>query len=251
MQATQVSILDGSTFVVSDPRGDIDARPDEPAGFFHRDMRHLSRWQLRLDGRVPDVLSGVATASDEAMFFLVEPTGSIYRNPAVALIRRRQVGDGMREQLQLDNHGAEALRCEIVIRFDADFADIFEIKDDLTKAGRRTHRIEPGSGAAHDFVQPTGGRHAVEVHPLERVVGPALNLPGEEVAGEEDDGRSGQGRHDRADLLGTDEEALPEFVHRHTSSTSFPVCSPRRMRSYAVAPSASGTTRSTTGQSRP
>ena len=31
MQARQVSILDGSTFVVSDSTGDIAARPDEPA----------------------------------------------------------------------------------------------------------------------------------------------------------------------------------------------------------------------------
>ena len=25
--------------------------PDEPAGLFYRDMRHLSRWQIRLNGR--------------------------------------------------------------------------------------------------------------------------------------------------------------------------------------------------------
>ena len=30
MQARQVSILEGSTFVVSDPAGEIAARPDEP-----------------------------------------------------------------------------------------------------------------------------------------------------------------------------------------------------------------------------
>ena len=52
-----VKILDGSTFVVSDRRGDIDAGPDEPHGLFHRDTRFLSRWLLTVNGTAPDVLS--------------------------------------------------------------------------------------------------------------------------------------------------------------------------------------------------
>ena len=43
-------------------------------------------------------------------FFLVEPTGTIYRNPAMSLIRRREVADGMREHLELHNHGMRAGR---------------------------------------------------------------------------------------------------------------------------------------------
>ena len=39
-----LSILDGSTFVVSDRRGDIEARADQPHGLFYRDTRFLSRW---------------------------------------------------------------------------------------------------------------------------------------------------------------------------------------------------------------
>jgi N-terminal domain of (some) glycogen debranching enzymes len=38
-----ISIVDGSTFVVNDARGDIDAGPDQPHGLFHRDTRFLSR----------------------------------------------------------------------------------------------------------------------------------------------------------------------------------------------------------------
>jgi len=32
MSDNSISILDGSTFLVSSPNGDIDARPDEPQG---------------------------------------------------------------------------------------------------------------------------------------------------------------------------------------------------------------------------
>jgi glycogen debranching enzyme len=142
VQAKQVSILEGSTFVVSDHVGDIHVRPDEPAGFFYRDMRHLSSWQIRLNGRELDGLAGEAVEYDEALFFLVERTESVYRNSAVALIRRRHVGDGMQEHLQLDNHSVETLHLEISMLFGADFADIFEIKDHLAKVGEFYHYVE-------------------------------------------------------------------------------------------------------------
>jgi glycogen debranching enzyme len=131
----QISILTGSTFVVSDRRGDVINAVGNPNGLFYRDMRHLSRWQLRLNGREPDILSAETLEYDEAVFFLVEPTGTIYRNPAMSLIRRRQVADGIREQLEVHNHGLGHVDVEVSLLFDADFADLFEIKDDLTKTG--------------------------------------------------------------------------------------------------------------------
>ncbi len=142
VQARQVSILEGSTFVVSDRTGDIAARQDEPAGFFYRDMRHLSCWQIRLNGRELDSLGSAAIEYDEALFFLVVPTESVYRNSSVALIRRRHIGNGMQEHLQLDNHSRDTLRLEISMLFAADFADIFEIKDRLAKVGRFHQRVD-------------------------------------------------------------------------------------------------------------
>jgi len=132
----QISILKGSAFVVSDGLGDVTNVLGNPNGLFYRDMRHLSRWQLRLNGRELDVLSAETLEYDEAVFFLVEPTGTIYRNPAMSLIRRRQVADGMREHLELYNHGLSRVEVEISLLFDADFADLFEVKDDLSKTGQ-------------------------------------------------------------------------------------------------------------------
>ncbi|GAA1803734.1 amylo-alpha-1,6-glucosidase [Planosporangium flavigriseum] len=144
MKLPQVSILEGITFVVSDMRGDIAPDPDEPTGLFYRDVRHLSRWQVRLNGNQLDALSGEEVEYDEAVFFLVEPTGTIYRNPTVSLLRRRHVGDGMRETLELTSHSTTPLTLELSILFAADFADIFEIKDRLQKTGRSYRRVGPG-----------------------------------------------------------------------------------------------------------
>jgi glycogen debranching enzyme len=138
----QISILKGSAFVLSDRHGDIVGGPGEPAGLFYRDMRHLSRWQLRLNGRELDVLSAQTLEYDEAVFFLVQPTGTVYRSPTISLVRRRQVANGMREHLELHNHGRCAIEAEITVEFAADFADLFEVKDELTKTGELYRQLE-------------------------------------------------------------------------------------------------------------
>jgi len=136
VKARQVTILDGSTFVVSDVQGDIDARPDQPQGFFYRDMRHLSVWRLLLDGRRLDALSADLIAYDAAAFFLTVPTGTIYDNPTLSVTRRRYVGDGIREELVVHNAGPQPVSAQLTMVFGADFADIFEVKDHGAKAGR-------------------------------------------------------------------------------------------------------------------
>jgi hypothetical protein len=64
-----LSILDGSTFVVSDRRGDIEAQADRPHGLFHRDTRFLCRWRLTLDGQPLDALSTDDVELEAASFF--------------------------------------------------------------------------------------------------------------------------------------------------------------------------------------
>jgi hypothetical protein len=128
-----VKILEGRTFVVSDVSGDVDPDPSDPAGLFYRDMRHLSRWQLRLNGRRLHALSGETVEYDEAVFYLAESTATAYEDATVSLIRRRHVGEGMHEFLDLTNHGTAPVWVELTVLFDADFADIFQVK------GRQRH----------------------------------------------------------------------------------------------------------------
>jgi len=137
-----ISILDGSTFIVGDRRGDLDASPDEPHGFFYRDTRFLSRWKLTLNGSSPQLLSTDESNYFEAQFFLFPRTGTIYKDPYVSVIRKRSVGGGFHEDLTLINHDREPI--DLVVRLEAgsDFADLFEVKDALEKKGERYHRIE-------------------------------------------------------------------------------------------------------------
>ncbi|RNM13644.1 glycogen debranching N-terminal domain-containing protein [Nocardioides pocheonensis] len=137
----QVTVLAGPTFMVSDARGDVTLAGDLPEGLFHRDMRHLSQWALRVNGRALEVLGAVETDSDHAVMYLQEPTGTIYTNPTLSIVRRRRIDRGLHETLEVTSHDTEQVRVGLTLAFGADFADVFEVKDKLGKAGVLYHRL--------------------------------------------------------------------------------------------------------------
>jgi glycogen debranching enzyme len=141
MSDNTISILDGSTFLVSSPNGDIDAGPNEPQGLFYKDMRHLSKWKLTIEGISLDVLSADANEYYYAQHFCVPPTGTIYKNPTISIVRRRFVSDGFVEDLTVLNHGTEAEEVQLNLEIGCDFADLFEVKDALAKKGEFYQKI--------------------------------------------------------------------------------------------------------------
>jgi glycogen debranching enzyme len=141
MSDNNISILDGSTFLVSSPNGDIEAAPNAPQGLFYKDMRHLSKWKLTIEGLALGVLSADANEYYFAQHFCVPPTGTIYKNPTLSIVRRRSVADGFVEDLTVLNHGTEAEELELRLEVGCDFADLFEVKDALAKKGEFYQKI--------------------------------------------------------------------------------------------------------------
>jgi glycogen debranching enzyme len=137
-----ISILDGSTFLVSDRRGDVDASADQPHGFFYRDTRFLSRWRLTANGTPLNVLSTDDLSYFSAQFFLVPPTGTVSANPTLSVIRKRAIGDGFHEDVTVLNHASEPVELELRLEAGADFADLFEVKDALAKKGESYGRLD-------------------------------------------------------------------------------------------------------------
>ncbi len=159
MATDTISILDGSTFLVSDRKGDIEPSPDAPHGFFYRDTRFLSKWTLRVNGTPLDALSTDDLTYFSAQFFLAPPSGSVHKNSTVSVIRKRAIGDGFHEDLTVINHDVEPLEIGLRLDADADFADLFEVKDALAKKGERYHRLEDATLVLgyrrDDFVRET------------------------------------------------------------------------------------------------
>lgn len=149
MSDNTISILDGSTFLVCSPNGDIEAGPTQAQGLFYKDMRHLSKWKLTIGGIPLDVLSTDANEYYYAQHFCVPPTGTIYKNPTISVVRRRLIGDGFVEYLTVLNHGTEPEEVELRLEIGSDFADLFEVKDALQKKGEffqamRDHQLVLG-----------------------------------------------------------------------------------------------------------
>jgi hypothetical protein len=108
-----VQILEGNTFVVSDGRGDIEASLTDPTGLFSYDTRFVSRWVLTINGQRLNALSTDDLNSYEARFFLVPGTGTVYIDAKLSAIRRRSVGDGFQEEIEILNHDGEPAEVEV------------------------------------------------------------------------------------------------------------------------------------------
>jgi glycogen debranching enzyme len=130
-----LTILDGSTFFVSDVTGDVEAVRAE--GFFHADMRHLSRWLLRVDGEPPQTLSSKAID-----YYSARVAGAACRDESdtltVSVRRERFVSGGVHEDLIVENLTEDARELELVLEFGSDFGDIFECRTHPRKQGRTT-----------------------------------------------------------------------------------------------------------------
>ena len=121
-----LTILDGSTFCISDDIGDI---AGETAGLFASDTRFLSRLVLRVDGAAPLLLSSGRVEHFAAAFFTRNRTGGRLPHDAVSVARERFVGSGLQERIAVRNETMELLEFELSLELAADFADIISVKN--------------------------------------------------------------------------------------------------------------------------
>lgn len=123
--AGAVTILEGSSFCISAPTGDMPA--EGPYGAFHHDTRIISRWDLTVDSARLEPLSTYSPSPFRAVFVTRVPAPGGGDSPLV-VERDRDVGVGLREVVTVRNFAAETVRCLLRLAVDADFADLFEVK---------------------------------------------------------------------------------------------------------------------------
>jgi glycogen debranching enzyme len=143
-------LVRGATFAAVGDRGDISGvrGGSSPDGLFVRDARHLSRWQLTVDGAVPEVLTPVADG-DTARCVLV-PRGGRQEPPAHTLFREQAVGDSsFVETVRVTSNRPVPTTVRLAITADADFTDQFELRSDhrtYVKAGALRSRVVMDDG---------------------------------------------------------------------------------------------------------
>nr|MCB7501081.1 amylo-alpha-1,6-glucosidase [Enterobacter roggenkampii] len=129
---TLMALKDGDTFLVADHWGDVKAGAD---GLFDKDTRLLSRFALTVGRTRPSRLSSGVTKDN--VFFTCHSTnrplppmgGRSAPAGVLHLERRRFIWDRrLFERVRMVNHGVEDILLPLTFEFDADFADIFQVR---------------------------------------------------------------------------------------------------------------------------
>ncbi|MFB6396594.1 glycogen debranching N-terminal domain-containing protein [Polymorphospora lycopeni] len=143
MSENQNGILDGTTFMVCNQSGDIVASPDVHHGLFAHDTRLLSKWVLTINGERLSSLSVDDIHYFENRFYLVPGHQNVYVNSTLAVRRRHSLDTGLREELTIINSDRRPVDLSLRVEVDADFADLFEVKDAaIRKKGRYYRRVD-------------------------------------------------------------------------------------------------------------
>ncbi len=128
-----VTLLAGTTFCLSAASGDI--TPQGALGLFAGDARVISRWELRVDGE--SLLPMLALSEDpgSGRFILRRAPAHGEADSTLLVVRDRTVGDELRETLTLENLGAASAAPNVTLAIDADFADVFAVKEGRATVG--------------------------------------------------------------------------------------------------------------------
>jgi glycogen debranching enzyme len=128
-------LKDGETFAVFDPHGDIQAAGVGQEGLYHEGTRFLSRLLFKLGNARPFLLNSVVT-KDNSLFVVNLTNPDVYQRGQLMLprgtlhITRTKLlrESTCHETLRFINYGLSSVEVYFSIEFDADFADLFEVR---------------------------------------------------------------------------------------------------------------------------
>ena len=130
VNAGQITINDGSTFLVTDAHGWIDDNLAE--GFFVADTRLLSYYEISLNRDRLLLLAASPLNHHSALYQFTNPplktvSGTLPQGRLIITIRR-DIAGGMHEDIDINNHHVEPVSVQLMFALRSDFADIFEVK---------------------------------------------------------------------------------------------------------------------------
>jgi len=137
----------GDAFAVLDSYGDIGTVGDTAEGLFYRDTRFLSRFEMRIEGKRPLLLSSMVHEDKAAL--TVELTNPDVRlgeheklsRDTIFMERTKFLWKGVcYERVSFRNYTSVKMRLRLDLLFDADFHDLFEV--------RGTKRLSRGTASA-------------------------------------------------------------------------------------------------------
>ena len=138
----------GDMYAVFDRFGDIETFGTGELGLYYQDTRFLSRLTLKLGKDRPLLLSSTVR-EDNAVLAVDATNPDVWRDSEIVVprgtihvFRSKILWDkACHERLRIHNYGRAAVDFVLSIEFDADFADIFELRG--MQREHRGRRLEP------------------------------------------------------------------------------------------------------------
>lgn len=124
---SQVSLVQGRSFCVSDSSGDIGSGTGH--GLVVKDTRFLDHLELRVDGESLEALTVQPLGPHAATFVTRRRPRHGMADSTLLVIRRRYVGSGMVEDITLENLSGDEVSVTLTLTADTDFAGLFDVKE--------------------------------------------------------------------------------------------------------------------------
>ena len=148
-RASRLAIKEGDLFLYTNELGQVPGTENSALGLYYRDTRYLSRYELTIAGRQPVLLSASADRGYAATVELTNleartADGHVLPQASVHVRRTRFVSDRLYELLRVQNYHQREVELVVDLHFDADFADLFEVRG--SRRRRRGSRLAPKAG---------------------------------------------------------------------------------------------------------
>jgi glycogen debranching enzyme len=157
---TPVTLVEGQTFALSGRTGDM--APVFPQGLFVLDTRVLSQWELRVNGYRLEPLAVESQELYEATFVARARAAPGSADSHLVVFRRRHVGGGMREQIEITSYALVDVAVLVEVFVDVDFASLFEVKESRVPTDRHARRlVDPSALRFQDGGEPASRRTTV------------------------------------------------------------------------------------------
>ncbi|WP_353711971.1 glycogen debranching N-terminal domain-containing protein [Arthrobacter sp. K5] len=122
-----VTLIEGASFCISSDSGDL--QPEYPHGVFVEDTRILSRWILTVNAQPLEPLAAKTKEPYRGLFVGRVRRSDGYADSPLIVERLREVGAGILEQITVRNYSPTPAECIVSFKAEADFADLFEVKE--------------------------------------------------------------------------------------------------------------------------
>lgn len=150
-----LTLKDDDIFLITDTIGNIsclDAEADASLGLFCKDTRFLNRLELQIEGQAPVLLSSTAQQGFALSVLCANPyIENHLKAETIGMQRDIVLQGGLFEEIALTNYSTESVQFQISLSFDADFADLFQIRGRVRdRVGQLMRRVLPEPSNGHN-----------------------------------------------------------------------------------------------------